>query len=609
MALRPRFGSFFVAALVFALLVYFRSPTTNHVFDEQEALLANPYVTGQLPLGEVFSRDFWGLPPERTIGSYRPLPNLVWRTLWWPELEPVTPWILHLVNILGHAAVAAGLACFARAVTGLSLVGWMTGGAFVSCALLTEAVTGVVGLADVLSGLGVVLALLALRLSLPLLPVGVFAALCLGFGGKESVVAAVPLLGLAAVATAPALHGARPLPWLRGLGALIGALCALIAYTSFRRAFFSAPLPPELTQTAPEGWAERVAHGFLVWFGQPKLPSDPINNPLIEATIAERVSGGLGVYFSGLVQLIFPWSLSGDYSFPQEAIPERLVSPASVLGALCFVAPSLCGAWLLWRARSPEADSRQAMCGLVGLGLLWIPLSYLPQSNLFVLLPTVRAERFWYLPALGSSLVLGAVAARLWSSRRALFGCVVLGLFGFQALQARAHALHYTDDLVFWRATKNASPKSAKAHLNYSLMIGARGDLEGRLAAGQRALDLAPRWAMAEIYQGDVLCRLGRMEEAWARYEAGFVQQPSSQSQIALALQCLWDRGVIEARRARLLELAEAHRGTWLAYLVSDILANGDRHRGVDPKYRPRAYDSKRRSSAPRSSAGTPNTE
>ena len=54
----------------------------------QEALLANPFVNGKVPFREVLTRDFWGLPHDRSIGSYRPLPNIVWRALWQLLLSP-----------------------------------------------------------------------------------------------------------------------------------------------------------------------------------------------------------------------------------------------------------------------------------------------------------------------------------------------------------------------------------------------------------------------------------------------------------------------------------------------------------------------------------------
>ena len=51
---------------------------------------------------------------------------------------------------------------------------------------------------------------------------------------------------------------------------------------------------------------------------------------------------------------------------------------------------------------------------------------------------------------------------------------VVTAFFLFQGIAARRHANDYTDDLVFWDATRKAVPRSAKAHLNYSVMKGAR---------------------------------------------------------------------------------------------------------------------------------------
>src|SRR5690606_16727200 len=75
----PHFWVALAPALILAAVVYSRSPASNFIFDEQEALLANPYINGDsFGYLDAFRRDFWGLPPTRTIGSYRPLPNLIW---------------------------------------------------------------------------------------------------------------------------------------------------------------------------------------------------------------------------------------------------------------------------------------------------------------------------------------------------------------------------------------------------------------------------------------------------------------------------------------------------------------------------------------------------
>jgi tetratricopeptide (TPR) repeat protein len=597
----PRFRHAFAPALVVAALLYTRSPLSNYIFDEQEALLANPYVNGDdLGFLDAFRRDFWGLPPDRSIGSYRPLPNLVWRLLW--HLSSA-PFLHHLVNVVVHALNAAILASFVFAVTRRKGVGWLSGGVFTCSAVLTEAVSGVVGIADVFGGLGVLLALQALRLGWSA-PFGVFGGLAIGLLSKESAIVGVPLIGWSALVLSPVLHPARPSRVVRCLGATLGALAALVAYTYLRRALFPVSLPEELLHPLPasEPVHRRALHAFLRWFQQPHLPNDRINNPLIEADFPHRVAGALRVYARGLGQLVLPVRLSGDYSFAAEPVPARLVFPESVIGALSLLVAPLVGLVAFLDALVREAWERKrggfvpgarltSQC-LAAVALLWIPIAYFPHSNIPVLLPTVRAERFWYLPAVGASFLLApliALVVERFRSRYVLYA--VVAWFSFQALRARLHALDYTDDLVFWRATKNAVPDSAKAHLNYSVMVGARGDLQERLRENRRALEIAPKWPMAHVYLGDTLCRLHRPAEAWPAYARGFELGPNDPNLIALALQCLWDEKWIEQKRDELLALSERHPGSWLSYLASDIVHNGKEHGGVQPKYRPRSYD------------------
>jgi protein O-mannosyl-transferase len=237
-------------------------------------------------------------------------------------------------------------------------------------------------------------------------------------------------------------------------------------------------------------------------------------------------------------------------------------------------------------------SSRLAWTALGALALLWVPVAYFPHSNIPVLLPTVRAERFWYLPAMGMVLLMTPaikLVLKTFPSPRVM--AMVALWFGFQAAQARWHAFDYTDDLIFWRATKNSVKDSAKAHLNYSVMVGARGRLDERLVANRRALELAPKWAMAHVYLGDTLCRLHRPKEAWPSYKRGFELAPNDSNLIALALQCLWDEKSIEPYEDELLALSDKHPGSWLAYLGSDIVHHGEKHGGVEKKYRPRSYD------------------
>jgi hypothetical protein len=615
----PRFAIAFAPALLVSIVLYVRSPLSNYIFDEQEALLANPYVNGgDLPFWAAFQRDFWGLPPERSIGSYRPIPNLVWRLLWQVSQQP---FIHHWVNVIGHAVNGALLAAFVFAVSGRRRLGWLCGAVFMTAAVLTEAVSGVVGIADVLGGLGVLLALHALRLPLYAMPLCVFAAAGFGLFSKESVIVAVPLVAIAAFTLSPLLHPTRSWRVLRCLVALVALVGALVAYTELRKRWYPVALPEALATPLPPGTPrpQQLLRRFLVWFHQPSLPRDPINNPLVEASLPLRVAAALRVYASGLGQVLFPWTLSGDYSYRAEPVPPRPVFFGSVVGAVMMVGPLLVGLGVLlrnmvssFRLRRAGEATRQGMLApgaLLATGLFWFPIAYFPHSNIAVLLPTVRAERFWYLPVVGTSLILGLVAAKMLSGRRERLGAALLGaFFGVQAFQARAHALDYMDDLSFWDATRKAVPLSAKAQLNYSVMLGARGNLKERLHYNAIAKDLAPSWAMAHVYYGDTLCRLAnvpdppsnkpdpekrmaRAEQALPHYLKGFALAPNDPNLIALALQCMWDEKVALPHRDELSELSEQHPGSWLSFLVNDLLENGEKNGGVAKKYRPRSYD------------------
>ena len=619
----PTISAALVPFCFLSMALFTRHPTkTNFIFDEQEALLANPYVRSvadsKSPLHwlDAFHRDFWGLPPERSIGSYRPIPNLVWRALWGVGAREQTPFLHHWVNVLMHGINGALVTVIAMHLTRNRRTAWMSGLAFTACALLTESVSGVVGLADVLGATGALFALYALRWRPWLMFVGVLVGVTFGLFSKESALACVPAIPVFALLTSQLTFPEEPKRWTRALVAFAAAGLAFVFYVELRRRAFQAPLPAELSIEANIGKSlpHRAFAGLMRWYGQPGLPRDPLNNPLVSADTPHRIAGALRVYTRGLWQLVFPKTLSGDYSSPQEPIPDRLVFPESVVGAIAMVLPFPAAIWFGVRAwlRTRRDDSIEVggpyrsavvardLAPLVCALCLWVVFFYFPVSNIPVLLPTVRAERFWYFPAIATSILLGMTLDTLFEEtkirvlyRRFAFGFVIF-FFVFQSVAARRHANDYTDDLTFWDATRKAVPRSAKAHLNYSVMKGARGDLEERLVGNAEALRLSPDWPMANVYYGDTLCRLHRAKEAIPFYKRGFELAYNDVNLIALGMQCLWDEKELTEEkplRAELSDRAGTFPGSWYDYLIKDIIANGTEHNGVDPKHRPRGYN------------------
>lgn len=579
----PHFRWLFLVCLGFSVLLYLRHPSTNFIFDEQEALLRNPYLQGEVPWWQVFSRDFWGRLPAETIGSYRPLPNLLWRVGAW-SVQAGSPFGLHLLNLVVHACVAALLGRLAWGWTRDERIAWWSSLVHVGLAVSTEAVSSVVGLADLLAGLFLVSSLLLIQRGLSwgtALLLGLVT--WLGLLSKETMVVALPLSCLFVWLFTPREKLRTQLAFTWG-----AQLLAWVAWVEVRRRAFPLPEPSFATLDVELSRVELLLQAVRSWWSQPSLPIDPLNNPLVGADWGIRIATVLRVYASGLWALFFPVGLSGDYSLAQEE--ARSWSVGSTLGAVFFVSACVLSLFVLLRRRVLVNETTPPL-RLALAGFLWITWAYLPVSNLLLLLPTIRADRLWYLSTLGAAL-LGGVCVRALLQRSAVWApFLVSGLLSFQWIHARLHACDYADDLFFWKRTVQAAPRSAKARLNYGIMLGARGQTEARIAWTRAALEVAPTWPMAHVYLGDALCRSEQVEEAWAPYRTGFLLAPDQRSLIALGLQCLWDQGVYSEREAELQKMAGESPGSWLAYLVAEVSERGEEHGGVPLRYRPSGYN------------------
>lgn len=573
-----RGAGYFSLLLVVSAVIFLRHPATNFVFDEQEALLANPFLNGSEPFWRAFSFDFWGLPPERTIGSYRPVVSLVWKALA-PTLRLSTPYYFHLANLVTHAFVAREVAVFAEEARPRPPVAAIAGLTFAILAPSVEAVSGVVGLADLLVTLFSLRALRILARGHVTLLRGalLFAVTLAGFLSKETMIGATASLLLFALARVAGL---------RGKAVSVAALTlAYVASTVLRRSFFpAASLEVGHELSGSLGGAASAAMRF---FAPPALPVDPLNNPLLGASLVERVSTALALFAESCRLFLWPLWPSGDYSYAETEVHGPSLG-ALVGGTLvaAFLGFGLSG----YRAARDGDGARL----LPRLGALWFVLAALPTANLFVLLPTVRADRLWYLPGVGFAWMFSTLVGRGLSSRGFPRFSALAGLGAVLTLHAsvaRVHANDYRDDLAFWRATSKTSTKSAKAHLNLGVMLGARGDREGRLRSTRRAVELAPLWPMGRIYLGDILCRMKRVDEAWPEYEKGLSLGPNQKSLVALALQCLWDQHAYEKHEERLSALADEHPGSWLAYLVAETTTRGEAEGGVPREHRPRGYN------------------
>uniref|UniRef100_A0A7N8X1A9 Protein O-mannosyl-transferase TMTC3 n=1 Tax=Mastacembelus armatus TaxID=205130 RepID=A0A7N8X1A9_9TELE len=139
---------------------YWNSLSCGFVFDDVSAILDNKDLRPSTPLRNLFLNDFWGTPmaEERSHKSYRPLTVLTFRLNYlFTELSAAS---YHLLNVVLHAVVCVLFLRVCRLFLDKtsSLVAALL---FAVHPIHTEAVTGVVGRAELLSSIFLLAAFLA----------------------------------------------------------------------------------------------------------------------------------------------------------------------------------------------------------------------------------------------------------------------------------------------------------------------------------------------------------------------------------------------------------------------------------------------------------------
>uniref|UniRef100_A0A672J9D1 dolichyl-phosphate-mannose--protein mannosyltransferase n=1 Tax=Salarias fasciatus TaxID=181472 RepID=A0A672J9D1_SALFA len=139
---------------------YWNSLSCGFVFDDVSAILDNKDLRPTTPIRNLFLNDFWGTPmaEERSHKSYRPLTVLTFRLNYlFSELSAAS---YHLLNVVLHAVVCVLFLRVCRLFLDKtsSLVAALL---FAVHPIHTEAVTGVVGRAELLSSIFLLAAFLA----------------------------------------------------------------------------------------------------------------------------------------------------------------------------------------------------------------------------------------------------------------------------------------------------------------------------------------------------------------------------------------------------------------------------------------------------------------
>uniref|UniRef100_H2Z0F9 dolichyl-phosphate-mannose--protein mannosyltransferase n=1 Tax=Ciona savignyi TaxID=51511 RepID=H2Z0F9_CIOSA len=134
-----------------SFILYLNSCSCGFVFDDVSAILKNKDVLTNTSISNLFRNDFWGTPmsEEQSHKSYRPLTVLTFRVNY--IISGFNPWSYHLFNAMLHSIVSYLVFKMNNRILEMLLISFVSGLLFAVHPVHTEAVSGVVGRAELLS--------------------------------------------------------------------------------------------------------------------------------------------------------------------------------------------------------------------------------------------------------------------------------------------------------------------------------------------------------------------------------------------------------------------------------------------------------------------------
>jgi hypothetical protein len=425
-----------LALWAFALLAYSNSFRTGFVFDSERAILKDSRVHEATSenLHLILNQEYWYKSTATLL--YRPLTTFSYLVNYAIFGNGSHPAGYHWVNFALHAVNIAlvyllGLLLFQETARKERLA-LALAAVWALHPILTESVTNIVGRADLLAAFGV-------------------------------------LAGLVCHAKSASASGRRKLAWLAALmlAAAIGMfskesavvlLAAMAIYDfTFGKGAPRARLPGYLAAALPAALYLYVRSRVVAGLASAPVPFT--DNPLMGAGFWTARLTAVKVIGKYLWLLVWPRNLSCDYSYNQ--------IPLSTWGWGGFAALAVCAA----------AAAAAILCyrrhKAVCFFMVFFFVALAPTSNLAILIGSVMAERFLYLPSVGFAGCLVWAVYRRPRVAPALLALICAAL----AVRTYARNIDWLDDRSLWTSAAQVCPASYKTHLHVATaVIGPQGE-------------------------------------------------------------------------------------------------------------------------------------
>lgn len=466
---------------LFAFLAYANSLGNGFISDDHSVIQHNPVLRVE-PLSLFSKIDTTS--DTQLLPYYRPLTYLSF----WAEyrLHGFNSALMHLVNVLLHAANAFLVYCLARSLLPNRDAALLAGLLFALHPINSEAVNFLSGGRNTL--LACFFSLLAFlihqrsveRGSVP----AVFAGAAFFFAGLFSKESGMMILPFIIALEIPRLRKKSSGTRLRAAAGLVLYVAAAGTYLVMRWQTLSGL---------------GIQTGILPGFGEEKMKAI-----YIIPDLGSRLSDNLYIIPRYLFSLVLPYALS-----PRYVIPNDFHLYALPLAGGWFIVVGVF-LWLLMKGRSRA----------ILFGISWAVVFWLPVSGVFYFSSVTLADRFLYLPAIGIWLVAADRAGFFLSGPGAygrygmIAGITVLMILALLTVKRNAD---WKSDITLFSRSVQQYPENQYGHYNLAAAYVDRrgpGDLENAGRELEAALSLDPSMQDAYTPMGYVKLESGDFEGA-----------------------------------------------------------------------------------------------
>ncbi|XP_068951224.1 protein O-mannosyl-transferase TMTC3 [Petaurus breviceps papuanus] len=484
---------------------YWNSLFCGFVFDDVSAILDNKDLHPSTPLKNLFHNDFWGTPmsEERSHKSYRPLTVLTFRLNYlYSELKPVS---YHLLNLIFHAVVSVVFlkVCKLFLDSRSSIIASLM---FAVHPIHTEAVTGVVGRAELLSSIFFLTAFLSYTkskgpnntivwtpIALTVILVAI-ATLCKEQGVTVVGICCVYEVFIAQGYTLPLLYttamqifrgkGSIPFSLLQILLKLIVLMFSTLLLVVIRVQVIQSQLP------------------VFTRFDNPAAVSP---TPTRQLTFNYLLPVNAWLLFN-------PSELCCDWTMGTIPLIESFLD---IRNLATFVFFCFLGSLLVFSVRYPGNSSKTVL-----MALCLMALPFIPASNLFFPVGFVVAERVLYVPSMGFCILV-AHGWRKLSKRNVLkkLSWVCLSIVVItHALKTLHRNWDWESEYTLFMSALKVNKNNAKLWNNVGHALENEKNFERALKYFLQATHVQPDDIGAHMNVGRTYKNLNRTKEAEESY-------------------------------------------------------------------------------------------